>query len=345
VTALGAKRLASILYRIEIPSEVGIATLSHLLRLLDAHASPGQGLGVPHSEYKTEDRRQAIEHLQCIRATTLEQLLPGDGRGTDRSEYFELSERGCRYRVASRRSEAGEQHPGQVLSALAEVGIPLTQTAISGHHTFCVSDLVDECADSFGFDEEIEWRSVALALYRPQMREWKNRRDEVVSFDAIAKELLRRMRTRGSIEHACWGTHSLYALAILLSVDATVPLWQDRSLRSQVDSMLRKVGERLAQSQLSDGSWDENWELPTLARDGTSMNGWQRLLISGHHLEWLALVPSGLRPPDRVLRMAGEFILQTLFEVRSDELVKQICPCSHGLRAFGIAGIQIVDHQ
>jgi hypothetical protein len=219
-----------------------------------------------------------------------------------------------------------------VLSALAEVGIPLTQTAISGHHTFCVSDLVDECADSFGFDEEIEWRSVALALYRPQMREWKNRRDEVVSFDAIAKELLRRMRTRGSIEHACWGTHSLYALAILLSVDATVPLWQDRSLRSQVDSMLRKVGERLAQSQLSDGSWDENWELPTLARDG-------------HHLEWLALVPSGLRPPDRVLRMAGEFILQTLFEVRSDELVKQICPCSHGLRAFGIAGIQIVDHQ
>jgi hypothetical protein len=31
--------------------------------------------------------------------------------------------------------------------------------------------------------------------------------------------------------------------------------------------------------------------------------------------------------------------------VRSDELVKQICPCSHGLRAFGIAGIQIVDHH
>jgi hypothetical protein len=135
----------------------------------------------------------------------------------------------------------------------------------------------------------------------------------------------------------------LYALAIFLSVDATVPLWEDRSLRSHVASAFVEAGDRLAKSQFGDGSWDEHWELPGLTHAGTKMNESQRLLITGHHLEWLALVSKELRPSDRVLLMAGEYILRKVSEMESDEIVKQICPCSHGLRAFGIAGLRIAD--
>ena len=134
----------------------------------------------------------------------------------------------------------------------------------------------------------------------------------------------------------------MYVLAVLLSVDAKVPLWQDRSWRSKVELAFFEVGERLSQSQLVDGSWDVYWELPSLTHGGTAIDESQRLLITGHHLEWLALVPRELRPSDRVLLMAGEFILRKVSALHTDEIVKQICPCSHGLRAFGIAGIQIV---
>jgi hypothetical protein len=333
VTARGAEQFDRILQRIETPPEAGIAVLSHLLRLRDAYSPPDRRSCLPPGDCNPRSERDAI----------VERLLPRAPREAESSEFFEFTESGCRYRIASRRTEAGEQHPGQALSALAEAGVPLVQTAYSGVRSFCVSDLVDECAQSFAFDEEIEWRSVALALYQPEVNEWKNRRGEVISFDAITNELLRRTRIRGSIEHACWGIHSLYALAVLLSVDADVPLWQNRSLRPQVEAALAAIGDRLARSQLGDGSWDEHWELPALTHGGTTMDEQKRLLITGHHLEWLALVPNGLRPSKRVLLAAGEFILGKVSELRPDQIIEEICPCSHGLRAFGIAGTQVID--
>ena len=69
----------------------------------------------------------------------------------------------------------------------------------------------------------------------------------------------------------------------------------------------------------------------------------QRLLITGHHLEWLALVSRELRPSDRVLLAAGCFVLRTVSQLRNDQILERICECSHGLRDFEIAGIRIVD--
>lgn len=327
VTAVGAGQLARVLNRIEVPSEASVATLSHLMRWVDAHERAGHERLLQTDELNAQYESRIVASLQESRSFLLEQLLPGGGRETDNSEhgYVEFTEFGCRYRVAGHRSAVGEQHPGQVLSALAEAGVPLSRTAIFAGRRFRVADLVDECAESVGFDEEIEWRSVALALYRPQVRTWTNRVGESVSFDVITKELLRRTRIRGSHTHSCWGTHSLYALAVFLSVDAKIPLWKDRSLRSKVESALFKVAEQLAHSQLADGSWDEHWELPSLTQVGTAMNESQRLLITGHHLGWLALVPKKLRPSDQVLLAAGNFVLRSVCELRSEQILRLRC--------------------
>jgi len=335
--------LAGVLQRIEIPSEANISIKAHLLRLLDAHALPNRGFSTLPQESGSPNTQPVPARLHAARAALVEQLLPDSGRKANYSEDFEFTDLGCRYRVALRRSEAGEWHPGQVLSALAEAGIPLAQEVISSGRRFRVSDLVDECAAAFDFGEDIEWRSVALALYRPQVQKWKTHTGESVSFDAITDELLRRTRARGSNENACWGTHALYVLAVFQSVDKNYPLWKERSWQQQVEAALSDAADRLTQSQLADGSWDEHWELPSLTHGGTTMDDMKRMLVTGHHLEWLALVSKELRPSERVLLAAGEFILKRASDLRSDQIIKQICPCSHGLRAFGLAGIHVVD--
>jgi hypothetical protein len=254
--------------------------------------------------------------------------------------FVELTEFGWRYRIARSRSDFGEPHPGEALSALAEAGVPLTKTAVACGRRFRVAELVDECAGSFAFNEDIEWRSVALALYRPQVRQWTTRSGELVSFDLITKELLRRTRARGSDQYPCFGTHTLYALAMFLSVDGRISLWNDRSLQSSVVASLTNASESLAAAQLGDGSWDQGWELPTPKRAGTTLDDRTRALVTGHHLEWLAVVSDDLRPPHAVLLAAGEFLLRWMSRLRPDQITEEICACSHGLRAFGNAGIE-----
>lgn len=259
------------------------------------------------------------------------QLLTDCGL-TDSPDDFEFANNSCRYRVAEWRNMPGEWHPGQVLSALAECGVPLTQDLVTiSDRTITVSDLVEDCAQSFSFDEDIEWRSVALAVYRPHITSWTTRAGEDVSFDRITKELLRRTRTQGGLT-SCWGTHAFYTLAVFLSVDGSVPIWRDRSLKADVTASLMNASDNLASTQRNDGAWDEHWSLPGMTRSVLSTE--QRLLVTGHHLEWLAMAPSECRPSAVVLEAAGEFVASEVAQRSLEQRLKQICACSHGLRAF-----------
>jgi hypothetical protein len=255
------------------------------------------------------------------------------GLNYDVSGDVEFGGSGLRYRLAKTSGKFGESHPGQVLSALAECNVPLTQAITTSDGTFLVSDLVEECAKSFSFDEDIEWRAIALAIYRPLPVPWTTTDGQVVSFDRITSELLRRSRARGA-QASCWGTHALYALAVFRSVDGVCPIWQDHSMRSQVDAALTQVAARLASAQRTDGSWDEHWDLPGVNRTVLSVEN--RLLITGHHLEWLSLVPEALRPPNTALQQAGEFVVWRVEQYSQNDKIQNICACSHGLRALAL---------
>ena len=219
--------------------------------------------------------------------------------------------------------QLGERHPGQVLSSLAESGVPLTQGVATFEKSVSVSNLVDECAAAFRFDQDIAWRSIAMAIYRPHPTSWTAHHGEVVSFDRITKELLRHTRSRGSDEWSCWGTHALYTLAIFQQVNAQVGLWQDDSLEDSVQDALHSAAMRLETTLRSDGSWDEHWSLPGISR--SILNSERRLLITGHHLEWLVLMRPEQRPTDSVLLLASEFVVRETEKLSVDERVDKIC--------------------
>lgn len=310
-----------------------LAGLSHLARLLYLYRPGNRTSPAASSERNTCRDAHHVRNPKA--AWTIDKLLGSTSFG---GEYFESTLHGTRYRTADSRLDDGEPHPGQALSALGESGVPVAASAVSSGDPIRVQDLVTECASSFSFSEEIEWRSVALALYRPHIHEWTTHRGSVVSFDLITEELLRRTRRRGSEDDPCWGTHTLYVLAVFLSVDARVPIWNDRSLRHTVEATLAGVAERLTRSQLLDGSWDQHWELPELARVGTSMRDRDRVLITGHHLEWISLMPDELRPPDRTLLAATGFVLRSFALVEGPEIMRDLCAYSHGLRAILLSG-------
>ena len=65
------------------------------------------------------------------------------------------------------------------------------------------------------------------------------------------------------------------------------------------------------------------------------------LLVTGHHLEWLALLPEGRRPPADTIRSAGRYLVESLSSRSAEEIRKIICHASHGVRAYRLAGIRV----
>jgi hypothetical protein len=196
-----------------------------------------------------------------------------------------------------------------------------------------LSDLIVEVSQAFSFKEEIEWRTVTLALYRSQVSSWQTRFGEQISFERITRELLRRARSFGQEELTCAGTHTFYALALLYRVNEQQSLWRP-AMREEVEQILQASCKRLERTQLKDGSWDDNWQLPGLARNGWPTTRIDRLRITGHNLEWIALLPKTLRMSNYTIERAGDFVLSTIRDMTIEEVQRYICPCSHGIRAY-----------
>lgn len=233
---------------------------------------------------------------------------------------------------------AGEAHAGQCLSALGEAGVSPDREVRVGDRIDHVSDLVDDAAWCYTFDEEIEWRTVALALYRPHVAEWPTKYGRKVSWADITDEFLDRWQHRKTAKHACLGTHTLYVLALMTKVDAVHPLWS-KGRRARVDRCLREAAGLLAMTQRPDGHWDASWSDPGATPPAPAPA--TELLVTGHHLEWLSLRPDDGRPLPEVIGSAGRFIVESLSSRTDEEIRKMICPASHGVRAYRLAGIRV----
>jgi hypothetical protein len=255
------------------------------------------------------------------------------------------------YRFARRSSHtptdpplvAGESHPGQCLAGFAESGVSLSHRFPLKQDSCYVADLLTDAAWSISTKEEIEWRVVALALYRPDVPQWRNKFGESFDWPSITRILLRSLDDMqgGGTSTPCYGTHSLYALAVLDRVNDQTKLW-DPKLASEVGDRLRAVSLQLERSQRPDGSWDRAWFCP----QPVSISGqteMERLLITGHHLEWIALRPECDRPSENVLARAGDFVCGILSRRASKDILSHLCPCSHGLRAYLVAGVRFVS--
>ena len=225
-----------------------------------------------------------------------------------------------------------ESHPQQVLATLGMLGLPSSTSLRSEGTTANIANLILRAQDHLVLEGEIEWTAMALALYSPTSDVFTNQWEQEFSFELIAKRLLDRQLNEG----ACVGTHTLQALAVLLQVDAQISIF-DQQTELLILNRLRDVLGCLKKSQSRSGYWTPEWPY-SLADESTQRLDnliFPDLLLvqaTGHHLEWIELLPDSIEVDEAMLIRAKSWCLQALEKVEkiSDE---RLCPYSHCFRA------------
>ncbi len=157
---------------------------------------------------------------------------------------------------------------------------------------------------------------MAFALYLPPRRGLTDRYGRRYTFDDLVAEMMSRPFDREGL--SCEGTHLLYSLGIILGVDRLEPILSQGRREELRDYVTVNVA-RVLGSQEADGGWRPGWHRADGLRNGdkpgTGESGPGRVLVTGHLLEWLLVLPADLRPPDDRLRRAARWLRDELGRV------------------------------
>jgi hypothetical protein len=170
----------------------------------------------------------------------------------------------------------------------------------------------------------------ALAYWHPPERTWQNRIGDTYSFDDLVVRLLDRPFGKGS----CGGCHVPYAVVVILRADEQHPLLSP-AVRKQAQDWLHILSTRLESCQTVSGAWDAGWGQTGVMWGDDVLD---RITVTGHHLEWIALAPDDLRP-------ARESVARAVIALRRDveallplpyRSFKTLLPVSHAARALAL---------
>ena len=234
---------------------------------------------------------------------------------------------GIRYQDAViRRGPTGENHRDICLATFAELGLPLSTPMTTEDASFSLADLLRDSVDNFDIQQkELPWTAVAYAIYLHQ-REWSNRYGESFTLDDVADTLM----STPFEDVSCAGTHLLYAMTVLLRARAK---GLSEPVRYELSQYLRRQADAAIRSQADDGSWDLNWhtspedESPDALRSASTVQS-DILLVTGHLLEWLELLPEEMQPPPEVYLKAARRLCKSLAST-SDISLSNFCPVVH----------------
>jgi hypothetical protein len=230
--------------------------------------------------------------------------------------------------------QSGRQaHAGQLLRELARHGLPLVERLRTNRGDFQIKDLVrDVMANLSLSDAELEWNSIALILYLPPQNSWVSKFGNHNAFSDLAEELMRRTANRE--RRPCYGIHCLEALALFLKVDERHHVLSPHC-KTSIHDHLSRYAAHLCDTQDSDGSWPAAWP-PNKATyaspdspEPERLNIHDRVHVTGHHVEWMLLLPVDLLPPDEVFANAAHFLLRALLSAGDKDLLANYCPYSH----------------
>ena len=190
---------------------------------------------------------------------------------------------------------------------------------------------------------EYEWSTISYIRYLYPLKQWRNKYGERVGVDALVKELMEKAPEAGP----CDGLHRLEALVLLYRVDEAAQAAGQKSILSKNDrckmlGYMKRVSELLVAAQSPEGFWTRQWskgtppaelkdEVDAKAKTAAMHN---KLLVTGHQLEWLALAPEQVQPPRETIVRAGQWITRTLLEIDQKELIDTYGPYSHAARAL-----------
>jgi len=243
---------------------------------------------------------------------------------------------GIRSRVVvkrdSYRQPARQAHEGQLLAVIGEQGIHPDTPVVVETGRFAIRDLVADTAANFNLDDdEIEWAAVGLSLYLPPQASWADKFGRRTTFDDLARKLMKTPFDQPGI--ACQGTHLLHALAVIYGADQQRPVLSPEA-RAEVRAYLARYVREAVETQRLTGEWWGGWYetdrgqgMNRFINPGTHTR--LAVTVTGHHLEWMLILPPDLRPPDEVFRRAGRWLHAALLKAPEREIEEGYCPYSH----------------
>lgn len=317
------EQLAAVLKRVKPPrGPVNTNTLVHALRLWGADAE--------FDDEAVLAGRQMLDYLlddRVFSQLTGHQGPPIFFRGADGIDVRS-------YDDSPHFRETSSYHDADLLATLAEVGTPLdAKLQLRGEEAH-VADLMDGMMRRFYLDrQEYEWTVIALARYAHPIAPWRNKYGERIDVEALVRELTDKPPELGP----CDGLHRLEALVVLYQVDELSPALPPR-VRQRMLRYMKQVSDRLVQVQSVEGFWTRGWSdvqsKVHSPRSKVEASARDKLLVTGHHLEWLALAPAEVQPPRETVVRAGQWLARTLLELDDASLLKAYGPYSHAARAL-----------
>jgi hypothetical protein len=221
-------------------------------------------------------------------------------------------------------------HTDDLLATFAESGVPLdTKVQLRDGQT-TVREIADSALQDFHLARhEYEWTAIAYARYIFPTKRWKNKYGETITVDDLVNELIDKPQGVGP----CNGLHRLEALVVLYRADEQAHVLTAQT-RHKMLACMSQVSELLVQAQTNDGFWTRNWPRGHLGRTDEQATVYDKLLVTGHHLEWLALAPESVQPPRENVVRAARWTVKTILEMDQENLNEHYGPFSHAARAL-----------
>jgi hypothetical protein len=205
--------------------------------------------------------------------------------------------------------ECASVHHDHWLACLTEAGVSLREplyTPSSQLHT--INDAVQQALRDVDADErEIEWSPLAFAMWIAPAKSWENGDGRRLSFDILARRLMRGVKWG-----VCAGTHRVYSLAALLRIDTEEPIFSP-AMRAEVTAYLKNVRDSIQASQFPDGHWSSNWyDGEKAVSKPVEEELFRKIIATGHHLEWMSIVPEELQIPREQIHKAAKWCIATI---------------------------------
>ncbi|MGI8982907.1 MAG: hypothetical protein ACR2FY_27115 [Pirellulaceae bacterium] len=337
------QQLAEVLDRVKPPAPpVNTNNMVHALRLWGKDADFGDA--------KIPSGKEMLGYF-------LDDAVFQKWAGTETPPLFFVGEDGIQPRIfddGGKFRPTSSYHPDDLLATLAETGTPLdTPMHLRGSEAK-VADLLEDSMRRFYLDRlEYEWSTISYIRYLYPLKQWRNKYGERMSVNGLVKELIEKTPEAGP----CDGLHRLEALVLLYRVDEAAQAAGQKSILSKNDrgkmlGFMKRVSELLVAAQSPEGYWTRQWskgtppaeakaepEAKTAAKPKIDPNAktaamHDKLLVTGHQLEWLALAPEQVQPPRENIVRAGQWITRTLLEIDQKELTETYGPYSHAARAL-----------
>lgn len=219
-------------------------------------------------------------------------------------------------------------HDDQYLKVMAEAGVPSdTCIVLPDGSKSTLKSIIRDSLANFHAKQEIEFSAAAYARWLPPLRAWVDRRGEAHSFDEIVRILVARDLTKTS----CSGAHTMYALASIIRAHRMTPILDEDTV-AIAEGYVRKISRLLELHQSSSGAWLKDWVRSSEPAPKTPL-GYQTILVTGHHLEWIALAPDDLRPRRECVESAARVLAATLKLQDAQTAGNSYPEFSHALRA------------